>query len=90
LPLVIPYLSSAPILKLFPEAKELLMKRAIVKDHPQELLSALENYFLNGLYPADIQNTEYLSFFSDPFSAGRLMERAADLVVETCSNFDLN
>ncbi|MBN4077999.1 hypothetical protein JYT29_01575 [Nitrospina gracilis] len=77
-------------LKLFPDAKELLMKRAIVKENPHELISALENYFLNGLYPADIENTEYLSFFSDPFGDGRLMERAADLVVETCSNFDLN
>jgi hypothetical protein len=45
---------------------------------------------LNGLYPEDIENNEYLSFFSDPFGGGRLMERTADLVVVTCSNFDLN
>lgn len=77
-------------LKLFPEAKDMLMRRAVVKEDPHELVKALEEYFLNGFYPADIRNTEFLQSFSDPFGDGKLFERAADLVVEACSKPNLN
>jgi len=77
-------------LKLYPEPKNLLEQRAVVKDDPNELIQALEDYFLNSFYPANINNTDFIRSFSDPFGDGRLFERMADLVVETCSQSNLN
>ena len=72
-------------LKLLPEAKDRLNKRAVVRDDPKELIDSLRDYIVNGIYPADVSDNMFSYYYSDPYGDGNLYKRASDLVVQACN-----
>ena len=64
-------------LKLLPEAKDRLNKRAIVRDDPKELIDSLRDYLVN--------DNMFSYYYSDPYGDGNLYKRASDLVVQACN-----
>ena len=71
-------------LKLLSDAKNRLVKRAIVKDDPIELMQSLQEFVINGVYPADLNNNEFSSYYSDPFGDGNLYNRIGEFVAQAC------
>ena len=71
-------------LKLFPLAKDRLIKRAIVKEDPKELIDSLRDYVVNGVYHADVNDNIFSYYYSDPYGDGNLYKRVSDLVVQAC------
>jgi len=71
-------------LKLLSDAKDRLVKRAVVKDDPIELMKSLQEFIINGVYPADLNNNEFSSYYSDPFGDGNLYNRISEFIAQTC------
>jgi len=71
-------------LKLLSDAKDRLVKRAVVKDDPIELMQSLQEFIINGVYPADLNNNEFSSYYSDPFGDGNLYNRISEFIAQTC------
>ena len=72
--------------RLIQEAENRLIKRAVVKDDPKDLIDTLKDYIINGVYPADINDTTFSYYYSDPYGDGNLYERASDFIVQACES----
>jgi len=63
-------------------ARRMLEKRAVCVDTAQKLQSALRDYIEQRIYPADVDNDEFLKAYGSYLNDGNSARRAADQVVE--------
>jgi hypothetical protein len=61
----------------YPYPETLLRKRAVVCHTPGELLEAIDLYLRHGVYPADLNNREFVSAYGTYFDDGLSAKRAA-------------
>ena len=69
-------------LSLFPEARQMLERRAICTDEPLGLLESLKKYLTTGIYPADISDNTFLKTYGTHLDDGRSSERAVEEVLK--------
>lgn len=67
------------LLHISQKARELLAKRAVVSETPEELMEAVKKYITSGGYEADVNNTEFLESFGT-LPNGKSAERAVEAV----------
>lgn len=63
-------------------ARMLLQKRAVCADSVEELMSQLQGYIEQGIYPADVDNDEYLREYGNYLNDGKSAQRALNKVLE--------
>lgn len=67
-------------LRYAPEALALLRRRAVVRESPEELIAAIEDYFLHGAYPADPADRAFARAYGTHDGASSCEERAVALI----------
>jgi len=69
--------------------KEILKKRAVCTDDPRKLLNAVRSYIEERVYPADVNNNEYLrshgTYLNDGKSNRRAVEETFRVIKEKCN-----
>ena len=70
------------LIKLKAEASELLKKRVVCAETPEELIKKLDNYLKTGNYPADVNNREFIKEYGTYLDDGKSAERAVNKVLE--------
>lgn len=69
-------------LRLFPEARQMLERRAVCADEPGELVSSLGKYLDAGVYLADVNDNAFLRAYGTHLDDGRSSERAVEEVLK--------
>ena len=63
-------------------ARKMLEKRAVCADNPKKLIDAIKDYIEHHIYPADVNNDEYLKAYGTYLDDGESDKRAVDKVLE--------
>lgn len=65
----------------YPEVKQLLAKRAVIADTPEELISRVKEYLTTGKYPADLRNREFVKAYGTHLDDGRSADRVIEFLI---------
>lgn len=77
-----PIFALTSFLKFKPRALDLLKKRAVCSESPEELVGILDDYLKTGNYSADVNNREFLKEYGTYLDDGKSAERAVNKVIE--------
>ena len=77
-------------IKVKPEALDLLGKRAVCDESPEGLMKKLDNYLKTGIYPADVNNREFVKKYGihldDGGSARRAVNKVMEIIGQKCQS----